>query len=163
MTLAMERGEVEGRSTSNPQVLGASREEVAAKYNFIIQVGMRKIPNYEEVPLLRELATNPEQQAIFDFLSKAVVIARPIVSNPGVPLERVAALRRAFDATLADPAFLEDARKQNLEIGARGGEELQKIVTELIDTPAAVTDRVARAIQIKSAEAAKGAKPGGGE
>src|SRR3954452_14482215 len=136
MTLAMERGEVEGRSTSNPQVLGANREEVAAKYNFLIQVGMRKIPNYEEVPLLRELATDSEQQAIFDFLSKAVVIARPIVSNPGVPLERVAALRRAFDATLADPAFLEDARKQNLEIGARGGEELQKIVTELIDTPA---------------------------
>ena len=81
MTLAMERGEVEGRSTSNPQVLGASKAEVAAKYNFLIQVGMRKIPNYEEVPLLRELASNPEQQAIFDFLSKAVVIARPIVTN----------------------------------------------------------------------------------
>jgi tripartite-type tricarboxylate transporter receptor subunit TctC len=163
MTLAMERGEVEGRSTSNPQVLGASREEVAAKYNFLIQVGMRKIPNYEEVPLLRELASNPEQQAIFDFLSKAVVIARPIVSNPGVPPERIAALRRAFDATLADPAFLEDAGKQNLEIGARGGEELQKIVADLIDTPAAVTERVARAIQIKSAEAVKGVKAGGGE
>jgi tripartite-type tricarboxylate transporter receptor subunit TctC len=163
MTLAMERGEVEGRSTSNPQVLGASKEEVAAKYNFLIQVGMRKIPNYEEVPLLRELASNPEQQAIFDFLSKAVVIARPIVSNPGVPPERIAALRRAFDATLADPAFLEDAGKQNLEIGARGGEELQKIVADLIDTPAAVTERVARAIQIKSAEAVKGVKAGGGE
>jgi tripartite-type tricarboxylate transporter receptor subunit TctC len=163
MTLAMERGEVEGRSTSNPQVLGASKDEVAAKYNFLIQVGMRKIPNYEEVPLLRELASNPEQQAIFDFLSKAVVIARPIVSNPGVPPERVAALRRAFDATLADPAFLEDAGKQNLEIGARGGEELQKIVADLIDTPAAVTERVARAIQIKSAEAVKGVKAGGGE
>jgi tripartite-type tricarboxylate transporter receptor subunit TctC len=163
MTLAMERGEVEGRSTSKPQVLGASKEEVAAKYNFLIQVGMRKIPNYEEVPLLRELASNPEQQAIFDFLSKAVVIARPIVSNPGVPPERIAALRRAFDATLADPAFLEDAGKQNLEIGARGGEELQKIVADLIDTPAAVTERVARAIQIKSAEAVKGVKAGGGE
>jgi tripartite-type tricarboxylate transporter receptor subunit TctC len=163
MTLAMERGEVEGRSTSNPQVLGASKAEVAAKYNFLIQVGMRKIPNYEEVPLLRELASNPEQQAIFDFLSKAVVIARPIVSNPGVPPERIAALRRAFDATLADPAFLEDAGKQNLEIGARGGEELQKIVADLIDTPAAVTERVARAIQIKSAEAVKGVKAGGGE
>jgi tripartite-type tricarboxylate transporter receptor subunit TctC len=163
MTLAMERGEVEGRSTSNPQVLGASKEEVAAKYNFLIQVGMRKIPNYEEVPLLRELASNLEQQAIFDFLSKAVVIARPIVSNPGVPPERIAALRRAFDATLADPAFLEDAGKQNLEIGARGGEELQKIVADLIDTPAAVPERVARAIQIKSAEAVKGVKAGGGE
>src|SRR5215469_12612747 len=57
MTLALERGEVEGRSTSNPQVLGASRAEVAAKYNFLIQTGLRKLPDYEEVPLLRELAT----------------------------------------------------------------------------------------------------------
>jgi tripartite-type tricarboxylate transporter receptor subunit TctC len=162
MTLAMERGEVEGRSTSNPQVLGTTKADVAAKYNFLIQVGMRKIPQYEEVPLLRELAGDAEQQNIFDFLSKAVVIARPIVSNPGVPPERVAALRRAFDATLADPAFLDDAARQNLEIGARGGEELQKIVTELIDTPRAVIERVARAIQIKNAEAAKGVKPSGG-
>jgi tripartite-type tricarboxylate transporter receptor subunit TctC len=159
MTLAMERGEVEGRSTSNPQVLGATRADVAAKYNFLIQVGMRKIPQYEEVPLLRELASNVEQQAVFDFLSKAVVIARPIVSTDGVPPDRVVALRRAFDATLADPAFLEDAGRQNLEIGSRTGEELQRIVSDLIDTPPAVIEQVARAIQIKGAEAAKGVKP----
>jgi tripartite-type tricarboxylate transporter receptor subunit TctC len=159
MTLAMERGEVEGRSTSNPQVLGPSKADVLAKYNFLIQVGIRKIAQYEEVPLLRELAGDAEQQNIFDFLSKAVVIARPIVTNPGVPSERVAALRRAFDATLADAAFLDDAARQNLEIGARTGEELQKIVAELIDTPPSVIERVARAIQIKSAEAAKGVKP----
>jgi tripartite-type tricarboxylate transporter receptor subunit TctC len=162
MTLAMERGEVEGRSTSNPQVLGPTNADVMSKYNFLIQVGMRKIPQYEEVPLLRELAKDAEQQSIFDFLSKAVVIARPIVTNPGVPPERVAALRRAFDATLADPGFLEDAGRQNLEIGARGGEELQRIVTELIDTPPAIIEQVARAIQIKSAEPAKGVKSGGG-
>src|SRR5215212_3336561 len=162
MTLAMERGEVEGRSTSNPQVLGPTKADVAAKYNFLIQVGIRKIPQYEEVPLLRELAKDAEEQSIFDFLSKAVVIARPIVTNPGVPPERVAALRHAFDATLVDPAFLEDAERQNLEIGARGGEELQKIVNELIGTPPAIIEQVARAVQIKSAEAAKGVKPGAG-
>jgi tripartite-type tricarboxylate transporter receptor subunit TctC len=162
MTLAMERGEVEGRSTSNPQVLGPTKADVAAKYNFLIQVGMRKISQYEEVPLLRELAKDAEQQSIFDFLSKAVVIARPIVTNPGVPQDRVAALRRAFDATLTDLAFLEEAEKQNLEIGARGGEELQRIVTELIETPPAVLEQVARAVQIKNAEAAKDIKPGAG-
>jgi tripartite-type tricarboxylate transporter receptor subunit TctC len=160
MTLAMERGEVEGRSTSNPQVLGPTKADVAAKYNFLIQVGMRKIPQYEEVPLLRELAKHDEQQSIFDFLSKAVVIARPIVTNPGVPAERVAALRHAFDATLLDSAFLEEAEKQNLEIAARDGEELQRIVTELIETPPAIIEQVARAVQIKNAEAAKGVQPG---
>ena len=62
MTLAMERGEVEGRSTSNPQVLGASKAEVVAKYNFLIQTGMRKLPGCEEVPLLRDLAVDADQR-----------------------------------------------------------------------------------------------------
>ena len=71
----------------------------------------------------------------------------------------MAALRRAFDATLADSAFLEDARRQSLEIGARSGEELQKIVADLIETPMPVLDQVARAIQIKGAEPVRGAAP----
>jgi tripartite-type tricarboxylate transporter receptor subunit TctC len=160
MTLALERGEVEGRSTSNPQVLGLSKAEVAAKYNFLVQAGIRKLPEYEEVPLLRALAGNAEQQAVFDFISKAVVIARPIVTNPNVPPERVAALRRAFDATMADPLMLDEARRENLDIGARSGEELQGLIAEMLSTPPAILAQVARAIQIKSAEPARGIKPG---
>jgi tripartite-type tricarboxylate transporter receptor subunit TctC len=161
MTLAMERGEVEGRSTSNPQVLGASKAEVTAKYNFLIQAGLRKLPGYEEVPLLRELATSVEQQAVFDFISKAVVVARPIVTNPDVPPERVAALRRAFDAAMADPLLRDEARRENLDIGTRSGEELEAIVAEMLATPPAILAQVAQAIQIKSAEPAKSVKPGG--
>jgi tripartite-type tricarboxylate transporter receptor subunit TctC len=161
MTLAMERGEVEGRSTSNPQVLAASKAEVMAKYNFLIQAGLRKLPDYEEVPLLRELARSAEQQAVFDFISKAVVVARPIVTNPEVPPERVAALRRAFDAAMADPLLREEARRENLDIGTRSGEELEAIVSDMLATPRAILDQVAQAIQIKSAEPAKGVRPGG--
>ncbi|HLQ91504.1 MAG TPA: hypothetical protein VK148_15870 [Xanthobacteraceae bacterium] len=160
MSIAMERGEVEGRSTSNPQVLAPTAAQVLAKYNFLVQVGTRKIPQYEQVPLLRDLAGNDSDRGIFDFLSGAVVIARPIVTNQGVPAERVAALRRAFDATLGDSSFLEDAEKQSLEIGARSGEELEKIVYGLIETPSEVLDQVRRAIAIRGAEAFKGTKPG---
>jgi len=152
MTLALERGEVEGRSTSNPQVLAPTKAEILAKYNFLIQAGPRKIPMFEEVPLLRDQARSDDEHHVFDFLSNAIVLARPIVTNAGVPAERVAALRRAFDATLADRAFLEDAEKQSLEIGAKSGEELQKIVSDLIETPPAVLELVKRAIQIKGAE-----------
>ncbi len=159
MTLALERGEVEGRSTSNPQVLGPSKAEVLAKYNFLIQAGMRKVPHYEEVPLLRELAQTDEQRAIFNFISQAVVVARPIITNPGVPPERVAALRRAFDATMADPAFLDEALRQNLEIGTRSGEELEHMVTDMLGTPPAILEMVSHAIQISSAAAAKGLRP----
>jgi tripartite-type tricarboxylate transporter receptor subunit TctC len=163
MTLAMERHEVEGRSTSNPQVLGPSKAEVVAKYNFLIQTGIRKLPGYEEVPLLRDLAGTPEQQAVFDFISKAVVLARPIVTNPGVPPERVAALRHAFDAAMSDPQLLEEARRENLDIGTRTGEELAGLVAEMLATPPATLAAVAQAIQIKSAEPAKGVKPGAAE
>jgi tripartite-type tricarboxylate transporter receptor subunit TctC len=161
MTLAMERGEVEGRSTSNPQVLGTSKADVAAKYNFLIQAGLRKFPDYEEVPLLRELAANAQQQAVFDFISKAVVVARPLVTNAQVPPERVLALRRAFDAAMADPQLREEGRRENLDIEARSGETLQGLVDEMLATPAAVRALVAQAIEIKSAEPAKGVKPGG--
>jgi hypothetical protein len=159
MNLAMERHEVEGRSTSNPQVLAPTRAEVLAKYNLIIQAGLTKIPQYEEVPLLRDLAKTPEEQQIFDFISRAVVIARPIVTNPGVPADRVAALRRAFDATLADPAFLEDADRQGLEIAPKSGEELAKIVTDLIETPPDILEKVSRAIQFKGAEPVRAKTP----
>jgi tripartite-type tricarboxylate transporter receptor subunit TctC len=159
MTLAMERGEVEGRSTSNPQLLAPTKAEALARYNFIIQAGMSRIPQYEEVPLLRELAKTATEHQVLDFVSRAVVIARPIVTNPGVPAERVAALRRAFDRTLSDPAFLEEAERQSLEIGARSGEELQRLVTDLIETPPEIIREVVRAIQIKGAVPAKGAAP----
>jgi tripartite-type tricarboxylate transporter receptor subunit TctC len=162
MTLALERGEVEGRSTSNPQVLAPTKAEILAKYNFLIQAGMRKVPQYEEIPLLRDLARTDEEQRIFDFISRAVVLARPLVTNAGVPAERVAALRRAFDATMLDPLFLEDAMRQSLEINGKGGEELQKMVNDMIGTPAPVLEKVARAIQLNSAEAVRGARPDGG-
>jgi tripartite-type tricarboxylate transporter receptor subunit TctC len=163
MTLALERGEVEGRSTSNPQVLAPTKAEIVAKYNFLLQAGMRKVPQYEEVPLLREMARNGEEQQIFDFISRAVVIARPMVTSAGVPAERVAALRRAFDTAMTDPLFLEEAAKQSLEINGKGGDELQRMVSDMIDTPAAVLEKVARVIQLNPGDAIKGStRPDGG-
>jgi tripartite-type tricarboxylate transporter receptor subunit TctC len=162
MTLAMDRGEVEGRSTSNPQVLAPTRADVLAKYNFIIQAGMTKLHGYEQVPLLRDLARNEDDRRIFEFISRAVVIARPIVTNAGVPPERVAALRRAFDAALADPAFLDEASRLNLEVYAGSGTELENSVNELLSTPPDVLEEVRKAIRITGAEAAKGVKDAGG-
>ena len=161
MTLAMERGEVEARSTSNPQVLGATKADVVEKYNFLIQAGVRKIPYYQEVPLLRDLARNDRERQIFDFVSKAAAMSRPVVTNPGVPKERVAALRRAFDAAMRDPEFIAEAKQLNLEIDPKNGEELEQLVRDLLDTPPDVLKLVSTAIEVKGAEAIKGAKPGG--
>ena len=161
MSLAMERGEVEARSTSNPQVLGASRDEVAAKYNFLIQTGLRKIPGYEDVPLLDDLASTDREHRVFGFVSKAAVIARPLVAGPATPPERVAALRRAFDETLVDPLFLADAEQLNLEIAPTGGEALRKLVFDLLDAPPDALREVAEAIKLNDSAPAKGARAGG--
>jgi hypothetical protein len=111
------------------------------------------------VPLLRDLAGNAEQRAVFDFISKAVVVARPIATNAEVPRERVNALRRAFEAAMADPQFLDEAQRQNLDVAATSGEEMQGLVGEMLATSPQILAQVAQAIQIKSAQPAKGAKP----
>ena len=140
MTLAMERGEVEGRSTSNPQVLGADQGRGRGEVQFP-DPGRhaRRSRTTRRCRCCASSPSNAEQQAIFDFLSKAVVIARPIVTNPGVPpgTGRGVAARLRRDAGRS--GLPGRRRQQNLEIGARGGEELQKIVADLIDTPPAVT------------------------
>jgi len=157
MTLAMERGEVEGRSTTNPQILlgpGATTADVRAHFNFIIQTGMKKLPGYEDVPLLRDLARNEDERRIFDFVSQAVAISRPVVTTPNVPAARVTALRRAFDAALADPGFLAEARRLELEIAPMSGEQVQALVETMLDTPPDVLAKIAKAVQVKSSEAA---------
>jgi tripartite-type tricarboxylate transporter receptor subunit TctC len=159
INLAMERGEAEGRGTSSPQlylVPGGPPQT-----NFLIQTGTRKLDAFPEVPLLNDLAANDEERAVFDFISKASSIARPVAAAGGVPAERVAALRKAFADTFDDPEFLKEGEAQAMEIGLTRGEDLQRFVIGMVNAPKPILDKVAQAIQVKSAEAIKGAKEGG--
>ena len=164
MNLAMERGEVEGRSTSNPPALlgpNSGRAEILARYNLLIQAGVKPLPHYEDVPLLHDLARNDEERQIFDFISGGIAVSRPIVAAAGVPADRVAALRHAFELAMADPELIKEAQAEGLEISPMSGEQLQAIITGLLDTPPAILAKVSKAIELKSAEPAKGFKPGG--
>jgi hypothetical protein len=82
------------------------------------------------------------------------------VAADGVPPERVAALRRAFDLAIRDPDFVREAQLQSLEITPMGGEELTRIILGMLDAPPGVRAEVGKAIEIKSAEPATGSKPG---
>jgi tripartite-type tricarboxylate transporter receptor subunit TctC len=160
--LAIERGELEGRNTSSPATVIAAAggpSSPAAQFHFLIQTGMRKLDDYPNVPLLRDLATNDIDRAAFDFISKASGVSRPFAAAGGIPTERVAALRRAFADTLKDPDLLADARRQDMDINLTTGEELQKIIGDMINAPKPVLDRVRTLIEVHSAEAAKGVKP----
>jgi tripartite-type tricarboxylate transporter receptor subunit TctC len=146
MNLAMERGEIDGRGTSNPDAMlpGGNNAGPDGRplFNFILQWGLRKNSGYGGVPNLSELATNAEQKLVFDFVGKVASLARPIATNAGVPAERVDALRRAFDATMKDAEFLAEARNQGMEISPMTGEELQRLVTEIVDAPSPVVAKM---------------------
>jgi tripartite-type tricarboxylate transporter receptor subunit TctC len=163
VNLAMERGEVEARGT-NPWVsYKATTPHLVEKKLIrpIVQVGMTKEPDLPDVPLMRDLAKTPEQKEIADFISRSVAIGRPIATTPGVPAERVAALRKAFDATLKDPAFLAETEKQRMEIRAMTGQELAQLVSDIIGAPPATLAKVKLAIVPKNTVEAPGAKKGG--
>ncbi len=149
--LAMQRGEVEGRGTNTwASYVSISPHFVAQKMIVpLLQVGLRKDPALPDVPLLRDLARGPADQPLLDFMSKAVAVGRPIATTPGVPPERVATLRRAFDLTLKDPLFIAEAEKERAEISAMTGAELAGLIADLISAPADIKARVKEAIQPK--------------
>ena len=138
---AMKRGEIDGRANSTwasikLTLLDAFRD---GKVNVLIQMGLRKERELPDVPLLSELvAGNAKNEAIAKFMSLSVTAARPLAAPPGVPDERVAGLRRAFDATMQDPAFLAAAKTRGTDIDPMTGEETQAIVTAFLATPKSV-------------------------
>jgi hypothetical protein len=151
MNLAMERGEIDGRGTSNPKAMftggGETGPDGRPLFNFLLQWGVKKNPDYADVPLLSELATTDDQRLVFDFVCRIASLARPMATNADVPPERVAALRRAFDATMKDPEFLADAQRQGMEISAMPGEELQQLVTAIVNAPPGVVAKVKQAVK----------------
>jgi tripartite-type tricarboxylate transporter receptor subunit TctC len=155
INLAIERGEIQG----NAGVGLASVKTLSQKWidekkiRFILQYGSKPDPEIANVPVVMDLAKTDTQRQAMRLLFSRTQYARPYFLPPDVPKERVAALRRAFDATMKDPAFLEDARKLKLEISPMTGEVMQALVGELGKTPPAVVARVRKALMAPTAQA----------
>jgi tripartite-type tricarboxylate transporter receptor subunit TctC len=136
VNLAMERGEVEGRGSNSWASWKSTKPEWIAdkKIIILVQVGLKRDPDLPDVPLLLELATNDLDRKVLTFLSAETALSRSLVTTADVPAERLAALRRAFDATMKDPAFLADAEKSKMDISAMTGEESQVIADSIVNT-----------------------------
>ena len=147
--LAMERGEIDGRASNTWASYNAVQQDWVKnkRLNYILQVGLKKELDLPDVPLLTDLATDDETREIFMFFSRVVAISRAIVTSPGVPPERVEALRRAFDATMKDPQFIAAVEKANAEISPMTGEEVQRTVVDTINTPKPLLEKVAVAME----------------
>lgn len=149
--LALERGEIEGRAGNNFNSLKAENGEWlrTGKINLIAQVGLERDAEFPNVPLLTDYAKNEDDRRILQLFSTDVVIGRPFVTSPGVPAERVAMLRRAFDAMMKDPAYIEDSRKANLDVMPTEGAAIQKVVAEIVGTPDDIIAKAKRAMETK--------------
>ena len=158
--LAMERGEVEGRGTNTYTGYLTSKPQYLSEKLItpLIQVGLAKEPELQNVPLLLDQPVKPEDKPLLDFVSKSITVGRPVATGPGVPADRVAALRKAFDDTLKDPEFIAEAKQQNAEIRPMTGEFLAKIIKDLIETPKDVRDRVKVAMEPKASDTVNAGK-----
>jgi tripartite-type tricarboxylate transporter receptor subunit TctC len=130
--LAVERGEVEGHSTSWTAVKVAHPDwRPQKKINIVVQFALKRHPEMADVPTVVELAKTDEQRQVLRAVMNATEIGTAFFTTPGAPPDRVEALRRAFDATMKDPEFLAEAERTKLTVGPLPGEELQKLVAEV--------------------------------
>jgi tripartite-type tricarboxylate transporter receptor subunit TctC len=149
---AIERGELEGQGGIGWAAVKAQVPQwiTERKIKVIAQYGLKRHPDLADVPTMLELAkSDPDRQAL-TMLFARTEYGRPYFLPPEVPAARVEALRRAFDATMRDPAFVADAAKLQLEIDPMTGEAVQALVGDLAATPPDVVARV-RAILEASA------------
>ena len=149
--LAMERGEVEGRGTNPYSGWMASKPTWIPQKLIIplIQAGVEREPALPDVPLIIDQPVRPQDKPLLAFMAQGSTVGRPLATTPGVPAERVAALRAAFAATVKDSEFIAAAAQENMEIRPMTGDKLQEIIVGLLNAPQDVRERMKIALQPK--------------
>lgn len=145
ISLAMERNEVQGICLAYDSLM---RENLAreGKLNILFQAALKPDPRIKNVPVGTDLARSEgDRQALTLFFAR-VAIGRPFVMPPGVPTDRVAVLRKAFNDTMKDPAFVAEAVKQGLHPNLITGEEIADTLAAVYKTPEDVVKRTSEAL-----------------
>lgn len=140
--LAMERGEVQGRR-------GLTWGSIQARYGHwltekkispVAQFALKKDPDLPNVPFIMEIAKTQDERQMIELLLAANEMGRPFFAPPGVPKERVSALRAAFVATAKDPAFVAETKKQKMELQLMTGDEVETLVKRVYATPKPIVE-----------------------
>jgi tripartite-type tricarboxylate transporter receptor subunit TctC len=146
--LALERGEVQG-TIANWSTLKALNSNWLAekKIRLLVQWGLKKLPEIGDVPSIFDYVKADADRAALKLAVARLEFGRPFFVPPGVPADRVAALRQAFDATVKDPFFLTEAERAKIDIDPLSGAEVQALVEEVSHTPADIVTRVRDALE----------------
>jgi tripartite-type tricarboxylate transporter receptor subunit TctC len=133
--LAVDRGEVHGLCQSYTQVSRSYADELASgKVRVLFTMEETPIPGVD-APSIYKFTTDEKQRQVLSLFSVGVVLGRPMYAPPDVPADRVAALRRAYAQALSDPELNAEAKKQGLVVTHTSGEEIARIVANLMKTP----------------------------
>ncbi|HEU0071656.1 MAG TPA: tripartite tricarboxylate transporter substrate-binding protein [Alphaproteobacteria bacterium] len=149
LMLAMERGETQGRCGYTWSAAQATRADWLreGKLTVALQFSVEKHPDMPNVPTVMELARTDKERAALELILAGQAMGRPFAAPPGVPADRVQALRRAFDATMKDPAFVAEADKQKLELQPVSGEKIQQLVQKMFTASPDVVESARAAIE----------------
>jgi tripartite-type tricarboxylate transporter receptor subunit TctC len=147
ITLAMQRGEVQGRCGWSWSSIKTNHSSWVkdGTLKLLAQLSLQKHEDLPNVPVIMEKVKDDEQRAILRLVFARQVMGRPYLAPPGVPAERVAALRKAFMDTMKDADLLAEAQKMKLEISPVSGEKVQELVAEIYRTPAEVVQKAREA------------------
>jgi hypothetical protein len=139
----MERGEVEGRCGWSWSSIKATQADwlKQKKLHILVQLALEKHPDLPDVPLITDLAQSKEQEQLLKLIFARQAVGRPYMAPPGIPQDRLDALRRAFTETVTDKDFLADAERSNVEIVPVDGAHVEQLMKEVYETPAPVVKK----------------------
>ena len=143
--LAIDRGEVQGLCLSAETLTNMRGDAFkSGEWRPILQTGLKASPDFPEVPLIFDRAKTTEQKQLLSFLFASQEFGRPYLAPPGLPPERFAVLRKAFDETMRDPNLLADVAKQRLKTSPITGAEMDQLIAELKLIPKDIVAVVAK-------------------
>ena len=150
INLAVERGEIQGNTTGLTNLVVTKADWIRqGRIRMLVQFGGERVAEIKEVPAVVELAASEDDREIWRFFTSKFKMARPLALPPEVPAERVRALQDAFDATMRDPQFLEEAKQIGLQIDPLGGEAIGRLIAQMQATPEALVERLRRLLAAK--------------
>jgi tripartite-type tricarboxylate transporter receptor subunit TctC len=148
LMLALERGEISAVSGTWANFAGNHSDWLRdSKVRFLTQIGLTKVPGYEQVPLLLELAKNEADRQLIEYMSLVTQsVGYSVMTPPGVPADTVQALRHAFEETMKDPAFVAAAKRCCVDVNPAGYTKVEGAVMKAVNSPKSLIDRFIRAV-----------------
>jgi tripartite-type tricarboxylate transporter receptor subunit TctC len=149
MSLAMERGEANGKMTFWVSLVATKPDWIRDKKVIpLLQVGVHPIKALPTVPRMIDLVKSARDKAVVRLLHINAALGRTLYAPPGVPKERADALRRAVTAMTKDPAFLAEAARRQVEIDPTPADELHALIVDALHTPQDAVERFKQAVEL---------------